>query len=314
MGDLSFFNQSSEVDNESLVMDWFEPEDVVKVWIGVPPTPDREKRAGGRKNIRNLSGDEIILVAQTRKMKLPVFLKENEREALQFDSLAWTNKIELWRKDGEKYDEPIYKGRRYVLDMGDNIHHYTYDNDGLHVHHNTDTVGPKLLYPLGDEMEKPESFFYKPIGKKMRSLFQNEGAEPLILVSGKKTDFDVTELLAGDRKNIDIKKNSEGFEFGLCLPTVGAGGAAEEEYLATMFDAQQVTDGKLIKVGRDSDGYKVSIVLTDDTEHTLSNRRTKHYRESDRISRKDWLNWTVDIMKSAAKPVSALVETYIGIQ
>ena len=95
--DLSFFNQCSEVDNESLVMDWFEPEDVVKVWIGVPPTPEGEKRAGGRKNIQNISSYEIILVAQTREMKLPVFLKGNEIWALQFDSWAWTNKIELWR-------------------------------------------------------------------------------------------------------------------------------------------------------------------------------------------------------------------------
>ena len=95
--DLSFFNQCSEVDNKSLVVDWFEPEDVVKVWIGVPSTPDREKRAGGEKNIRNLSGDEIILVAQTRERKLPVFLKEYEIWALQFNSWAWTNKIEIWR-------------------------------------------------------------------------------------------------------------------------------------------------------------------------------------------------------------------------
>ena len=121
--------------------------------------------------------------------------------------------------------------------------------------------------------------------------------------------------MAGDKKNIDLKSTSKGFEFGLCLPTGGADGAAETEkgYLATMFNAQQVAGGKLIKVGRDSAGYKVSIVLTDNTEHTLTNRRTKHYRESDRISSKDWLKWTADIMSAIARPASALVETSIGV-
>ena len=63
-------------------------------------------------------------------------------------------------------------------------------------------------------------------------------------------------------------------------------------------------------VGAEIEG---SIVLTDNTEHTLSNGRTKHYRESDRMSRKDWLKWTADIMSSVARPVSALVETSIGV-
>ena len=115
-------------------------------------------------------------------------------------------------------------------------------------------------------------------------------------------------LSPGVEANIEIKKNRRGFEFGLCVP---AGGGVTE-YRATMFDAQKVADGKLIKVWRESGEYKASVVLTDNTEHHLKNTRTKHYREPDRISRKDWLNWTVDITGSIIELASAIVETING--
>ena len=97
--------------------------------------------------------------------------------------------------------------------------------------------------------------------------------------------------------NIDIKENARGFEFGLSR-SQGGGKAGQKEYLATIFDAQEVANGKLIKVWRESGEHKASIVLTDGTQQQLSNTRTRHYRERDRISRKDWINWAVELAGS----------------
>ena len=104
----------------------------------------------------------------------------------------------------------------------------------------------------------------------------------------------MTEITAGVELNIDIKENARGFEFGLSLSK----GQKEKEYLTTIFDAQEVANGKLIKVWRESGEHKASIVLTDGTQQHLSNTRTRHYRERDRISRKDWINWAVELAGS----------------
>ena len=98
-------------------------------------------------------------------------------------------------------------------------------------------------------------------------------------------DFDGTaELAAGAEKNIVIKKNPEGFEFGLSVAKENAG-QNQTEYLATMFDAQEVAKGKLIKVWRESGEDKASIVLTDGTEQPLINTRPIHYSKQDRVNR-----------------------------
>ena len=91
------------------------------------------------------------------------------------------------------------------------------------------------------------------------------------------------ELAGGAEKNIEIKENIRGFEFGLSMATAKAG-RDETEYLATMFYAQEVAKGKLIKVWRESGEDKASIVLTDGTEQPLINTRTIRYREQDRIN------------------------------
>ena len=94
---LFFFNLCTAVSINSLIVDAFKPDDVVTVRKGVPPTPEEEKRSSVQKNIRNNSDYEIIVVAQTPKMKQPIFLKGAELAAVRFDPWAWTNKIELWR-------------------------------------------------------------------------------------------------------------------------------------------------------------------------------------------------------------------------
>ena len=90
-------------------------------------------------------------------------------------------------------------------------------------------------------------------------------------------------MAAGVEKNIEIKENTRGFEFGLSVATERAG-QNQTEYLATMFDAQEVAKGKLIKVWRESGEDKASIVLTDGTEQQLTNTRTVHYRKQDRMA------------------------------
>ena len=92
------------------------------------------------------------------------------------------------------------------------------------------------------------------------------------------------ELAAGAEKNIEIKENIRGFEFGLSVAREKAV-QDETEYLATMFDAQEVAKGKLIKVWRESGEDKASIVLTDGTEQPLINTRTIHYSKQDRVNR-----------------------------
>ena len=48
-----------------------------------------------------------------------------------------------------------------------NVDFFSYENDGLHIHL-LDAKLPKLLYPVGDEMRRRESDFYKPKGKKFK--------------------------------------------------------------------------------------------------------------------------------------------------
>ena len=129
-------------------------------------------------------------------------------------------------------------------------------------------------------------------------------------------DFDVTpELAAGVERNIEIKENAMGFEFGLSVATGGGGaGQNSKEYLATMFDAQEVAKGKLIKVWRESGEDKASIVLTDGTEQPLTNTRTVHYRDQDRVNTKTKINWALDFFSSVANIASTAVSAATGGQ
>ena len=111
-------------------------------------------------------------------------------------------------------------------------------------------------------------------------------------------------MAAGVEKNIEIKENTRGFEFGLSVATEKAG-QNQKEYLATMFDAQEVAKGKLIKVWRESGEDKASIVLTDGSEQPLMNTRTVHYREADRINRKDKINWARDFFAPVASAIAS---------
>ena len=81
----------------------------------------------------------------------------------------------------DPFDKPIYRGWTYNLDMvttesglyniiwiiqGDNIVKYIYDNDGLHVYEKDQDRPRRRVNPVGIELKKWESDFYKPRGRK----------------------------------------------------------------------------------------------------------------------------------------------------
>ena len=135
------------------------------------------------------------------------------------------------------------------------------------------------------------------------------GPEDLLITSGKNTDFVVVQLAAGEKKNIEIKENSRGFEFGLSVDTA----QNQQGYMATMFDAQELDKGKLIKVSRESGQYKAWILLTDGTEHQLNNIRAKHYREEDGINRRYKIDQTMKAVKSTIA-VAKIATAATGVQ
>lgn len=285
---LFYSNRCTSLNYQDLIEEAFDSEDVVYVWIGAPPAPEEEIRRKLPKNIRNNSDNKDIVVVAETQDGLPIFFEGRKLKAVNFKSWTWpwNRKIEIYCKDGEDpFGEPIYMGRTYHFDEDENILFYSYENDGLYMQLK-DQDCSKPVHPVGKELKRWESDFRKPIGGKLKLTFENTGSKPLILVFGKKADFDGTPTLEpGVQMNIEIRENTRGFEFGLSEATEG-GGAGQNEYKATMFHAQEVANGKLIKVWRESGEDKATIVLTDGTEHPLTNTRTVHYREEDRIDRK----------------------------
>ena len=118
----------------------------------------------------------------------------------------------------------------------------------------------------------------------------------------------MAQLDAGEGKTIEIKKNRRGFEFGLCEPKEGA-----EDYQATMFDAQEVANGKLIRVSRET-GFKATIVRTDGPDQLLTNTRAKQYREQDRINRKYMIDKAVKIGKAVGKIAAKGLFSLAGLE
>ena len=68
--------------------------------------------------------------------------------------------------------------------------------------------------------------------------------------------------------------------------------------LVKMFDAQEVPNGKEIKIAR---SY-VSVVTTDGREHRLQSTGTKHFRDADYIPTKDWLQWAFGCVPKTIGP------------
>ena len=88
----------------------------------------------------------------------------------------------------------------------------------------------------------------------------------------------------------------------------------QKEYMATMFNAQEIERGKLIKVSRESGQYKARILVTDGTEHPLTNKRTKHYRQEDRINLKFKIDQTMKAVKSTVAVAEIATTAATGVQ
>ena len=115
------------------------------------------------------------------------------------------------------------------------------------------------------------------------------------MVSGKKENFVVSPVIQpGSTAMITIKQNSEGkFLFGLFSSTDLA--QDNSNIHVHLFDARQAVNGKKINIGRSEKGkFEASMILTDEAEpQPLRDAGTKHYRDVERITKKDWLGWIV---------------------
>ena len=115
------------------------------------------------------------------------------------------------------------------------------------------------------------------------------------MVSGKKESFVVSPVIQpGSTAMITIKQNSEGkFLFGLFSETDL--GQDSKNIHVHLFDARQAVNGKKINIWRSEKGkFEASLLLTDEAEpQPLRDAGTKHYRDGERITKKDWLGWIV---------------------
>ena len=134
------------------------------------------------------------------------------------------------------------------------------------------------------------------------------------LVSGKRENFVVSPVIQpGSSAMITIKQNSEGkFKFGLFSRTDL--GQDNNNVQVNLFDARQAVNGKKIYIWRaekeknllgklsstfsqsdpEKEKFEASLVLTDEADpQPLRDAGTEHYRDAERITKKDWLGWIV---------------------
>ena len=113
-------------------------------------------------------------------------------------------------------------------------------------------------------------------------------------MSGKKDNFDVSPAInPGNFENITIKQNKERkFMFGLFSLTDL--NQTQDHVQVNLFDAQQALNAMKISIWRSDPSGKIeaSMFLTDEADpQPLESSGTKHFREKERISKKDWLGW-----------------------
>ena len=107
----------------------------------------------------------------------------------------------------------------------------------------------------------------------------------------------------GFKAKITIKQNSEGkFQFGLFSRTDL--GQDNNNVQVNLYDARQAVNGKKINIWRCDEGkgnFGASIVLTDEAApQSLESSGSEHYRDAERITKKDWLGWIVPNTISAS--------------
>ena len=84
-----------------------------------------------------------------------------------------------------------------------------------------------------------------------------------------------------------------------------------------LFDAQQAVNAVKIKIKINSASkFEASMVLTDETQpQPLESSGTQHFREAERITKKDWLGWIVpNAIKAGPKIFSSILSASTGAQ
>ena len=138
------------------------------------------------------------------------------------------------------------------------------------------------------------------------------GKFPLCIVSGKKDNFDVSPVIQpGKSDNITIRQNSDKkFMFGPYSETDLK--QDKNQVHINLFDAQQASNVKKINIWKsEPDGkIEVSMLLTEEaTPQPMESLGTKHFREADRITKKDWLGWILPNSITAGTTVLSSILT-----
>ena len=134
-------------------------------------------------------------------------------------------------------------------------------------------------------------------------------------MSGRRDNFDVSPVInPGSSVNITIKQNSDKkFMFG---PFSARDLNQEKDQVhVNLFDAQKAVNVTKINIWRSSSKCEASMLLTDEAApQPMESSGTKHFREKERISKKDWLGWILPQAIPAASGVfRAILNAATGV-
>ena len=156
----------------------------------------------------------------------------------------------------------------------------------------TEEGGAVALVPTGPEITRLEGLFYRPVGRNLSIMFQNAGDSPLHVVTGRKISFQSFEFAGGQQAVLTVKPNKKGCQtFGLAeAPRLQNPQTGDREFSATVFEIPP-GGGRRVRIGRSSVGLTATLVRADFKELLLETRKSKVFRETDRVSMKELINW-----------------------
>ena len=118
----------------------------------------------------------------------------------------------------------------------------------------------------------------------------------------------------GSSVNITIKQNSDKkFMFG---PFSARDLNQEKDQVnVNLFDAQKAVNVTKIKIWRTAGKFEASMFLTDEADpQPMESSGSKHFREKERISKKDWFGWILPQAIPAASGVfRAILNAATGV-
>ena len=130
-------------------------------------------------------------------------------------------------------------------------------------------------------------------------------------MSGRKENFDVSpDINPGVTYKVTIKKNNDGkFAFGP-FTTQGT-----DHIKVNLFDAQEAINVEKISIRKsNSESFEASMLLRGETEpQPMESLGTEHFREADRISRKDLLNAIApNAITAGSSMISSIISASTG--